>query len=383
MLGILLAAWVTGGQDARSVELPLRERVAIALREPMLDGLDVEQALAAWFLAKAEQDSAQRAAWYERALGSLESLSPLPQASWKPIEKGTRCELLETLPNAEDGISSRVVRFEVDGLTQYGLVTRATRFGDAPLPLVMFVHGAAFGVPLSTLGWQAEMARLGYVVAAPAFRGEPAFYPEVPGIFYQCDGEIENLAGEPRDVLALADGMRQLPFVRGGKFAIAGHSFGAGAGLLAAARSPEVACVVSYDAWLVNPFHFYWLRLSGAPSYYWGSWEAYCEQSISKQLAGLMTRSIGHHADRLRCPVQIFIGQLDASGYHTSHEHFVGELKRHKREYDYHVIPEGGHNFVLYRDQPPARAAWALQVDFMKRHFPPGPVSKPQEEGAR
>ena len=45
--------------------------------------------------------------------------------------------------------------------------------------------------------------------------------------------------------------------VQGGKFAVIGHSFGSGVGLLAAARHPDTCCVISYDAWLVDPFRFY------------------------------------------------------------------------------------------------------------------------------
>jgi dipeptidyl aminopeptidase/acylaminoacyl peptidase len=243
--------------------------------------------------------------------------------------------------------------------------------------LIVYVHGAAFGVPLYSLEWLAELASVGYVVAAPAFRGEPLFYtPEYLQLktHYVCEGEIENLKGEPRDVLAMADAARQLAAVQPGKFGILGHSFGAGAGLLAAARSDDVAVVISYDAWFVNPFRFYWERLRGGSRFYWDSWEAFCEQPVPAQLAGLMTRSIVHHADRVQAPVLLFIGEYDGQGYHDSHEDLVARLQRHMKIVKYEVVKEGGHNFVLYYDTEPARYAYRIQMQWLRKYLPPGPM---------
>jgi len=373
LLFLLAAGWLPAQVPVPF--LPERAKVIAALEEPMAKGMDVSVALTAWSAAESATTPEQKRNHYLRALAALENVEPLPQSDWGENPSDVRIEFLEELRAAEPGVKMQVIRFQVDGLTQYGLVTRPIAAGDTPLPLLIYVHGAAYGVPVSTIAWQADVARMGYVVAAPAFRGEPAFLPPITGLDYTSEGEVENYAGEPRDVLGLADGMRDLPYVRHGKFGIFGHSFGAGAGLLAAARSDDVACVISYDAWLVNPFTFYWLRLSGGSIYYWGSWEAYCEAPVPEQLSGLMARSIAHHVDRLKCPVQIFIGQLDGAGYHTCHDYLAAQLKAHSVPHEYHVIPNGSHNFALYRDEAPAKSAWKLQLPFMLQYFPPGKLS--------
>jgi dipeptidyl aminopeptidase/acylaminoacyl peptidase len=274
------------------------------------------------------------------------------------------------------GLTIEVLEFEVDELTQYGVQVRPIKGG--PYPMAVYLHGAAFGVPSYQLSPMGRMALDGYVVVAPSLRGEDLFVSQsVPTKKpYKSEGHIENLLGEPRDVLAIADGAASQDFVKAGKFALVGHSFGMGAGLLAAERSDNVACVISYDAWFVNPFYFYWLRLSGDSKYYWESWEYFLEKPIADQLTGLMARSSAHHADGFTAPVLLFVGEFDGPGYHKSHDYLAKELKKNGKPYEHHIIPGGGHNFVLYNDEP-AQKAWVIQRAFLHKHLPPVPVPKP------
>ena len=359
-------------------EAPLKTALAQALEAPMMNGLDVEVALTQWFEAEKATDLAAKNAHYTAGLAALKDLKPLPKAEWPENPSNTPFKVLETIefPSfTKAGLTIEVVEFEVDDLTQYGVQVRPVKGG--PYPLAVYLHGAAFGVPSYQLGTMGRMALEGYVLIAPALRGEDLFVANsVPTSKpYKCEGHIENLLGEPRDVLAIADGARRQKFVKAGKYALVGHSFGSGAGLLAAERSEDIACVVSYDAWFVNPFYFYWLRLSGDSKYYWESWEYFIKDPIAKQLSGLMARSSAHHTDGFKAPVLLFVGEFDGPGYHKAHQHMVEQLKKNKIEHAYHVIPGGGHNFVLYNDEP-ARRAYVLQRAFLHKHLPPVPVPK-------
>ncbi|MBR4219554.1 MAG: hypothetical protein IKR81_00270, partial [Victivallales bacterium] len=79
-----------------------------------------------------------------------------------------------------------------------------------------------------------------------------------------------------------------------------------------------------------------------------------------------------HNADMLQCPLLLFIGgAYEGSVFHESHSDFIAVLEKLKKPYKYETIPNGGHNFVLYRDSLPAKLAWKSQMAFLKANYPP------------
>ncbi len=388
------AAVISGLAQGRAapggvVSATYRHDLACRLQQPMTEGLDVSVALTDWFAAEkvtGPDAEAQRERLYRHAMASLKELTPLPVASWPANPTGVTLTWLEPFavpdlsayfgPEGKPpaGVNARIVEYEVDKLKLYGVVLWPSAPGR--YPPILYLHGAAFGVPTYSLAWLAQIAKRGYTIVAPALRGEELFAggEYLPGVKpYTCQGQIEDLGGEVDDALGMMDGAFKLEMVKPGKFAILGHSFGAGVGLLVAARSPQVACVVSYDAWLTNPFRYYWDRLRDGPNN-WLSWEAYTNQPAADQLAGLMKRSIVHHADHLQAPVLLFIGgAYSGSVFHQSHEDLVARLKQLGRRCRYVVVPGGDHNFVLYANDPPARAAFPIQDKWLETYFPPQP----------
>ncbi|MBQ6473197.1 MAG: prolyl oligopeptidase family serine peptidase [Victivallales bacterium] len=349
-----------------------------AMKEPFLSGMDVAVPLQAWFdghlaVRQGRQQEAMRL-WRE-ALPACRSCRPLPPVQWGKWPDSTFA-LLEGLraPGHPD-VACQVVRWEVAGLKQYGVLMYPKE--KAPpdgYPLVLYCHGAAFGVPGMFLGWLADLVSQGYVVIGPAMRGEPLFQEPLGSRFarYRCEGEIENLDGEVDDCLAMLSAAWKLPFVRRDEFAMVGHSFGAGVGLLTCARAGAKAkAVVSYDAWLVNPQRYCFDRMRRWANN-WLSWEDYCNQPVPDQLAGLKKRSIVLNADMLQCPLLLFIGgAYEGSVFHRSHDDLCLALRRLGKAFHYEVVPRGGHNFVLYTDSQPAKRALAQQTEFLKRHYPP------------
>ncbi len=360
-------------------------RLLAALREPMVGGMDVSEALNLWFDGRkasraGEADSAARL--WQQGTEKLAAVTPLAQAEWARNPDGD-LEFVSKFDYPDmDGTAAWVVRWKVDNLLQYGVliapVAVENKEANEQYPLLLYLHGAAFGVPAYALPWLARMARAGYVIIGPALRGEDLFafyYSSAALPSYKCEGSIENLDGEVNDALSAVAGTRKLPYVRNGKYGIIGHSFGSGVGLLAAARDAEnVACIVSYDAWLTNPFRYYWDRMRrGANN--WLSWAAYCNQPVDQQLKGLMKRSIVHHAEQLSSPLLMFIGGAYAgSVFHKSHDDLIVQLKRFEKPYEYHVVPEGGHNFVLYYSSAAARFAYAKHMKFLEKHLAPPAV---------
>ena len=362
-----------------------------ALREPLLEARTVDEPLNAWFrgrlLALKNQPAAAEAAWREGLAVLAEGgFERLPKTEWGPLPDAD-FEFLESVPHPRlVGAECRIVRWSVDGLAQYGVLLTPEGLdvraeGASPHPLILYLHGAAYGVPYHVLPWLGKMAAEGYVIVGPALRGEDLFAgyllpPDLPE--YRCEGQIENLDGEVDDAVAAVEAARKLPGVRNQGFAMLGHSFGAGVGLLAAARHPETRCAVSYDAWLVNPFRYYWDRMRRGPNN-WLSWAAFCNQPAEDQLAGLMHRSIVHNADRLHCPLLMFIGgAYQGSVFHKSHADLIERLRKNNRPYIYDIVEGGGHNFVLYTDSSQALYAYEQHMAFLRKHWPP--MKKTQQD---
>lgn len=359
-----------------------------AIGKPLLDGYDVELALQDWFdgrLLHAQDKADAAVAKWQEGLDKLQNLKRLPETAWPPFPDADFKEVTELKLSSYPKVRIQVVEWTVSGLKQYGLVFTPT--GPAPTaayPLLLYTHGAAFGIPNSFCGWLAELVNKGYVVIAPAMRGEPLFQMQFPinGRELTCEGDIENLEGEVDDCLAMLSAAWKLPAVRKNEFAVIGHSFGAGVGLLAAARAGTSAkAVVSYDAWLVNPQRYYWDRMRrGANN--WLSWADFCNQPVADQLRGLLTRSIVHNARLLQCPLLLFMGgAYDGSVFHLSHDDLRRELDRLEKKYSYVLVPDGDHNFVLREGSTPALFALQKQHDFLQRHFPPFPPPAANPKG--
>ncbi len=368
---------------------PAEARLVGALKNPMIHAMNVEKALECWFQGRRAdakgKPNAAKLAW-KQGLTFLKNLKPLPRPPWPPPPDGTLKILTRFRYPGAEGTECYIVRWTVDKLTEYGVLIYPQlppgTLRHIRLPLLLYLHGAAFGVPLYALPWLARMARAGYVIIGPALRGEDLFATnaDLHGLNYKCGGKIENLDGEVDDALAAVAGAMKLPGVARDKFGIIGHSFGAGVGLLVAARAPKAACAVSYDAWLVNPFRYYWDRMRRGPNN-WLSWEQFCNQPVRAQLAGLMKRSITHHADRIHCPLLLFIGGAYAgSVFHLSHQDFIANLRRYHKKFVYDVVPGGGHNFVLDYDSPQAKYAFEKHMAFLRKYLPPAklpPAAKP------
>jgi len=372
-----------------------------ALRAPFLAGRDVSAALQSWFdgIAATTAGDLTRAnlAW-KAGIGALHAKLPaLPAANW-PDAIDAEFDWFQAFDfPGSDGCDAYAVRYSVDNLKLYavlllpagtpqpaagktgkagGNATGAATPG-ATYPLLLYLHGAAYGVPSHALPWLARHVRAGYAVVGPALRGEDLFvagYNVPKGMeSLRCEGQIENLDGEVNDALGAVSAAQKLPAVRDGRFAVIGHSFGAGAGLLVAARHADTAAVVSFDAWLTNPFRYYWDRMNRAANN-WGSWDWFCELPVDQQLAGLMRRSITHHAEQINSPLLLFLGGAYAgSVFHLSHADFVAELRRYNKDFELDEVADGGHNFVLYYNSAPARYAFAKHMQFLNTHLPATP----------
>lgn len=92
-------------------------------------------------------------------------------------------------------------------------------------PCLVFNHGGVDGVTETTRAKARWLAKQGYVVFAPSYRGED-----------DSEGEIEVAMGEVDDVLAAIDELAKHPGIQADRFVLVGTSHGALVSVKAAAR---------------------------------------------------------------------------------------------------------------------------------------------------
>lgn len=373
---------VRPGLEGIEYSRPSRDELEFlnAVGKPLMSGLDVTEAMEAWFegrLLETQKKTLSAKKKWKEALSKLNGLQPLPVAPFDKAPQASFTKVADLVMKTHPNVELQVVNWKCGRYSEYGVLMSPRKLQkDARYPLILYCHGAAFGIPIGFMDFLATMVEKGYVVIAPAMRGEPLFQQgfDVHGKQLRCDGEIENLDGEVDDCLSMLSAAWKLPYVRPDEFAMLGHSFGAGVGLLTAARAGAKAkAVVSYDAWLVNPQRYYWDRMRRAARN-WDSWEDYCNQPVRAQLLGLIKRSVIFHARKIQCPLLLFMGgAYNGSVFHQSHADFTSRLRQLSKPFEYVLVPNGSHNFVLSQGSDPAVFALKRQDAFLQKHYPPLP----------
>jgi len=139
-------------------------------------------------------------------------------------------EILER--SMEDEIEQAYVRYPSGDLMVTGWLF-VNPFSEQDVePCVIFNHGGVGGVSAGTREKCRWLAKQGYIVFAPSYRGED-----------DSEGEIEVAAGEVDDVLAALALLAEHPGIQPGKFALVGTSHGALVSVKSLAR-PEAAGLV-------------------------------------------------------------------------------------------------------------------------------------------
>lgn len=130
------------------------------------------------------------------------------------------------------GLEAQEISYLSDGLRVRGFLFLPP--GDGRGPGIVFNHGGVSGVSKDMLRRSADLARAGYVVLTPAYRGEGG-----------SEGRIEVADGEVTDVLTAAQILRGHPRVDPRSIALVGSSHGALISVLGATRDPRFAAVAA------------------------------------------------------------------------------------------------------------------------------------------
>lgn len=143
--------------------------------------------------------------------------------------------------------SRYLIHYPSDGLKVYGFMNVPT--GKGPYPVVLVLHGyvnpATYRTLTYTTRYADAIARMGYVVIHPNYRGHPPSQGSPEGVFrvnYAID--VLNLAAIVRG----QSGKGPLAKADGSRMGLWGHSMGGGIALRVAVVDPRVRAVVLYGS---------------------------------------------------------------------------------------------------------------------------------------
>ncbi|HEU4742691.1 MAG TPA: alpha/beta fold hydrolase [Meiothermus sp.] len=140
-----------------------------------------------------------------------------------------------------------LIRYPSGGLTLYGFMNVPT--GAGPYPVVLVLHGyvnpATYHTLTYTTRYTDALARMGYVVLHPNYRGHPPSQGRPEGPFRV------NYATEVLDLAAMvrAQAGKPGPLQKANsRIGLLGHSMGGGIALRVAVVDPKIRAVVLYGA---------------------------------------------------------------------------------------------------------------------------------------
>lgn len=265
------------------------------------------------------------------------------------------------------GVPVSVWTYPSDGLKVKGLLF-LPRARD-PLPLILFNHDGISGISEEHMRASARLARAGYAVFAPSYRGEDG-----------SEGIVEVAAGEVRDVLNALPPLTRVPGIDAQKVAMVGVSHGSLISVLAAAREPGVDAIVTADG--VMDIYSWWRHLrqkeiSGRDGL---SRRIYGDGPEHKPLA-FSSRHALNQIPNLKAPVFILQAGRDDIVPVEQAITFKTHLDRARHPAAWKIYPHCRHAFLIYTayrengvtpaERIESEQAWQDLLGFLRKYLKP------------
>lgn len=235
-----------------------------------------------------------------------------------------------------------------------------------PLPAVVFCHDGISGISREHRLSSLRLARAGYVVFSPAYRGEDG-----------SEGVVEVAKGEVQDVLASLPLLAELPQVDGDRIALAGASHGALISALAAARSPRVKAVVM--AYGVADIYSWWdyLKATNQLGNDPVTARTYGKGPIHRPHSFAIRNAVSV-ANSIDCPVLILQGEKDTIVPPDQALKMKAALDKAGKPNEMKLYPDCLHGFLVYapylddadpKEKAQTEEAWATMLAFLERNL--------------
>lgn len=264
----------------------------------------------------------------------------------------------------QQGVSIRRWTYLSDGLKVKGELYLPA--GSKKLPLVIFNHDGISGISREHRLSSIRLAKAGYVVFSPSYRGEDG-----------SEGIVEIAKGEVRDVLNVVPLLKAHPRVESSKIALVGASHGALISVLAAARNPEFKAVVSaYGVMDIYRWYSY-LKANGKLGNDAITRRTY-GQGPQKRPESFAIRNALDTVPKLQCPVLLLQGSLDDIVPEEQAHFMEAEMKKHGKRVRLEIYPDALHGFLIYApyindvsaaEKRQTESAWKTMLDFLKKEL--------------
>lgn len=276
----------------------------------------------------------------------------------------TQAELVKQTPvGLQRGVTVQKLLYTSEGLQVSGMLFVPPTPTGVRRPVVIFCHDGISGISREHRLSSLRLAKAGYVVFAPSYRGED-----------DSQGQVEVAKGEVDDALAAIDLMSSVPEADPNRIAMAGASHGALVSVLAAARDPRIKAVVS--AYGVLDIYEWWDYLKRA--------HKLGNDAVTRRTYGdgpkarpqsFAMRHALNVVPELKCPVLVLQGKKDDIVPFQQAQRFEQAMRAANKDVQVELYPDCLHGFLVYapyiRDASAAERAqteqsWKRMLAFLK-----------------
>jgi len=233
-------------------------------------------------------------------------------------------------------------------------------------PAIIYNHGGVEGLSKNAAKRCIDLAKEGFIVFAPSYRGQDG-----------SDGEVEVAKGEVDDVIVAFDILSKHPLIDPQRIGMLGTSHGALITVLALARNPKVeAAVEAYGVMDINNWYSYLVE---------NNFDV--EDELSQKVYGkgpehkpeaFRVRNAILVADKIKTPLFIVHGAKDKIVPKEQAQELVNALRQNgNQDFEYRIYPNLGHGFLHWNDfdkhtpeeLKEAEEAWGDILGFFEKHL--------------
>ncbi|MBT9583838.1 dienelactone hydrolase family protein [bacterium] len=233
-------------------------------------------------------------------------------------------------------------------------------------PVVIFSHDGINGISKEHRLSSLRLARAGYVVFAPSYRGEDG-----------SEGMVEVAKGEVDDVLRASELLAEVPEADCQRLALAGASHGALISILAASRNPKVkAVVVAYG---VMDIYRWWdyLNRSGKRGNDEVTRRTYGDGPESRPQSFAIRNALGV-VPQVDCPVLVLQGKKDDIVPYEQAEFLQQAMQKAGKTCQVELYPDCLHGFLVYApylsdvthaERQQTEQSWRTMLEFLRKNL--------------
>ena len=233
-------------------------------------------------------------------------------------------------------------------------------------PVVIFSHDGINGISKEHRLSSLRLAKAGYVVFAPSYRGEDG-----------SEGMVEVAKGEVDDVLRAIDLLAEVPEADCQRLALAGASHGAMISILAASRNPKVkAVVVAYG---VMDIYRWWdyLNRSGKRGNDEVTRRTYGDGPESRPQSFAIRNALGV-VPQVDCPVLVLQGKKDDIVPYEQAMFLQQAMQKAGKTCQVELYPDCLHGFLVYApylsdvthaERQQTEQSWRTLLEFLRKNL--------------